>query len=84
MHSLILFMVLGLSLVLVVSTLVIWLTKDLLVAILGSAIVSLIASIFFLVLQAPDVAITEASIGAGLTTGILLYAMKKAGRYEDD
>lgn len=84
MHSLILFMVLGLSLVLVVATFVIWLTKDLLVAILASAIVSLIASIFFLVLQAPDVAITEASIGAGLTTGILLYAMKIAGRYEDD
>ena len=84
MNNLILFMTLGLSLVLVVATLVVWLSKDLLVAILGSAVVSLVASIFFLILQAPDVAITEAAIGAGLTTGILLYAMKKAGRYEDD
>ncbi len=84
MNNLILFMGLGLSLVLVVATFVVWLSKDLLVAILGSAVVSLVASIFFLILQAPDVAITEAAIGAGLTTGILLYAMKKAGRYEDD
>ena len=84
MNNLILFMSLGLSLVLVVATVVVWLSKDLLVAILGSAVVSLVASIFFLILQAPDVAITEAAIGAGLTTGILLYAMKKAGRYEDD
>ncbi len=84
MNNLILFMGFGLSLVLVVATFVVWLSKDLLVAILGSAVVSLVASIFFLILQAPDVAITEAAIGAGLTTGILLYAMKKAGRYEDD
>lgn len=84
MNSLIIFMSIGLSIVLVVATIIVWLSKDLLVAILGSALISLIASIFFLILQAPDVAITEAAIGAGLTTGILLYAMKKAGRYEDD
>ncbi len=84
MNSLILFMALGLSVVLIVGTIIIYLSKDLLVAILGSAVISLIASIFFLILQAPDVAITEAAIGAGLTTGILLYAMKKTGRYEDD
>lgn len=84
MNNLILFISLSLSLVLIVATLVVWLSKDLLVAILGTAVLSLVVSIFFLILQAPDVAITEASIGAGLTTGILLFAIKKTGRYEDD
>ncbi len=84
MNNLILFISLGLSLVLIAATVVVWLSKDLLVAILGSAVVSLVASVFFLILQAPDVAITEATLGAGLTTGFLLFAMKKIGRYEDD
>ncbi len=84
MNSLILVISGVLSLGLVVSSVVIYITKDMLVGVLASAVVSLVASIFFLILQAPDVAITEAAIGAGLTTGILLYAVKHAGRYEDD
>ncbi len=84
MSELVLIFSIVLALLVVVATFVLWLTKDLLVGVLASAVVSLVASIFFLVLQAPDVAITEASIGAALTTGLFLYALKHVGRREDD
>jgi len=51
--------------------------KNLVAAIVATGIVSLFASILYLILAAPDVAMTEAAIGAGLSTVIFLYAMKK-------
>ncbi|MCK4833614.1 MAG: DUF4040 domain-containing protein, partial [Gammaproteobacteria bacterium] len=38
---------------------------------------SLFASVVYVALAAPDVAMTEASIGSGLTTMIFLYAIRK-------
>lgn len=51
--------------------------KNLVAAIVATGIVSLFASVIYLILAAPDVAMTEAAIGAGLSTVIFLYAMKK-------
>ncbi len=51
--------------------------KNLVAAIVATGIVSLFASVLYLILAAPDVAMTEAAIGAGLSTVIFLYAMKK-------
>ena len=48
--------------------------KNLLSSIMLSAVVSLTVSVFFLRMAAPDVAMTEAAIGAGLTTIIFLIA----------
>jgi energy-converting hydrogenase B subunit D len=45
-------------------------------AIIAAGVISLLASIMFLIAAAPDVAMTEATIGAGLTTVIFLYALK--------
>uniref|UniRef100_A0A7V3ZXK5 DUF4040 domain-containing protein n=1 Tax=candidate division WOR-3 bacterium TaxID=2052148 RepID=A0A7V3ZXK5_UNCW3 len=73
-----------LALLVVLATFILWLTKDLLIGVLSSAVISLVASIFFLILQAPDVAITEASVGAALTTGFFIFALKYVGRREDD
>ena len=42
--------------------------KSLPIAILAAGLVSLVASVLFLILAAPDVAMTEAAIGSGLTT----------------
>ncbi len=39
----------------IVATFVLWLTSDLLVAVLASAAISLVSSLIFLILQAPDV-----------------------------
>lgn len=51
--------------------------KKLTVAILGAGVVSLLASIMFLLLSAPDVAMTEAAIGSGLSTIIFFYVLNK-------
>jgi len=57
--------------------------RDLLSAVIASCLVSLIASILFLFLQAPDVAMAEASIGAALLTAIFIIAIRRTGRYEE-
>ena len=51
--------------------------KNLISAIVAVGIVSLFASVLYLLLAAPDVAMTEAAIGAGLSTVIFIYAVKK-------
>ncbi|MCD6473614.1 MAG: DUF4040 domain-containing protein [Thermoplasmata archaeon] len=58
-------------------------TKDLLSSAIAMGIASLVVSIMFLVLQAPDVAITEASIGAALTMAVFVYAIGKTRRWEE-
>jgi energy-converting hydrogenase B subunit D len=58
--------------------------KDLLNAVIAAGFVSFIAAILFFLLQAPDVAMAEASIGAALTLAIFVIAIKKTKRHEDD
>lgn len=50
-------------------------TGGLPVAILAAGLVSLLASVLFLVLAAPDVAMTEAAIGSGLTTFLFFFVL---------
>ncbi len=56
--------------------------KDLLSAIIAAALVSLIAAVLFYFLQAPDVAMAEAAVGAALTTAIFVVAIRRTNRYE--
>ncbi|MGA9395125.1 MAG: hydrogenase subunit MbhD domain-containing protein [Azonexus sp.] len=49
--------------------------KALPVAILAAGLVSLVASVLFLILAAPDVAMTEAAIGSGLTTFLFFFVL---------
>jgi len=51
--------------------------KSIKVAILAAGIVSLFSSILYLILAAPDVAMTEAAIGSGLSTVIFFYVLNK-------
>jgi len=46
-------------------------------AVISSGLASLFAAVVYVVLAAPDVAMTEASIGSGLSTMIFLYAVRK-------
>ncbi len=57
--------------------------KDLMSAVIAACMVSLIASILFYLLQAPDVAMAEASIGAALVTAVFIVAIKRTHRYEE-
>lgn len=56
--------------------------KDLLYAVIATGIISLILSILFYLLQAPDVALTEAAIGVALTTIIFVITIRNTERME--
>jgi len=58
--------------------------KDLIAAAIAVAAMSLLLSLEFYILQAPDVAIAEAGVGACLTTAILVIAIRATKRTEDD
>jgi uncharacterized MnhB-related membrane protein len=56
--------------------------RDLLAAAVALAAFSLLLALEFYILQAPDVAIAEAGIGAGLTTAIYILAIRGTRRRE--
>lgn len=49
--------------------------KSVPIAILAAGLVSLMAAVLFLILASPDVAMTEAAIGSGLTTFLLFFVL---------
>ena len=57
--------------------------KDLIAAAIAVAALSLLLSLEFYILQAPDVAIANAGVGACLTTAILIIAIRATSRKED-
>ena len=58
--------------------------KNLLSAVISAGVISLLASVIYLLLAAPDVAMTEAAIGSGLTTIIFIFTLKKIKRGDLD
>lgn len=58
--------------------------KSVVSAVITSGIVSLLASIVYLILAAPDVAMTEAAIGSALTTMVFLYALNKVRKEKEN
>ena len=59
-------------------------TKNLLYAVVATGLISLCLSLFFFILQAPDVALTEAAIGVALTTIIFIITIRNTTQYEDE
>jgi energy-converting hydrogenase B subunit D len=51
--------------------------KGVLMAAVSGGLATLFAAVCYVLLGAPDVAMTEASIGSGLSTLILLYAIRR-------
>ncbi len=74
MTIMLLVLMLGLSIFMLVS-------RDLLFGIIALSAVSLLSALLFYLQQAPDVAITEAAVGAGVSTvvfiGIIRYTERK-------
>ncbi|MDR3102098.1 MAG: DUF4040 domain-containing protein [Methanocalculaceae archaeon] len=58
--------------------------KDLIAAAIAFAAFSILLALEFFILQAPDVAIAEAAIGAGIATAILMIAIHGTTREEDE
>ncbi len=71
---------------LIVCALSVAFTKDLLTSIIIFMSYSLIMCIIWMILQSPDLAITEAAVGAGVTSILFFLTLKKikAVRKEDD
>jgi energy-converting hydrogenase B subunit D len=69
---------------LVIAAAVIVTFRDLLSAAIAFGIFSFLLSLEFFILQAPDVAIAEAGIGAGLTTAIYIVAIRGTHRWEEE
>lgn len=72
----------SLLLFLILCALAVAKTRDLLGAAIIWAAFSLIVSVLWLVLEAPDVAITEAALGAGVTTLLFIVTVSKTRRTE--
>jgi uncharacterized MnhB-related membrane protein len=54
------------------------------ISILAAGLVSLLASVLFMLLAAPDVAMTEAAIGSGLTTFLFFFVLGRVRGGEHD
>lgn len=67
---------------LIVCALAISKVKDLIGAVILFSAYSLMMSVLWLILKTPDVAITEASIGAGVTSILFFAVISKTKRYE--
>ncbi len=67
----------SLSVLILASAILAVQTKNLVVAVIAAGLVSLMASIGYLLLSAPDVAMTEAAIGSGLSTIIFFYVLNR-------
>ncbi len=72
----------GTGVMMLVAAVAALVVKRLISAIIIVGFVSLSASVLFLLMDAPDVAITEASIGAAISTVIFLWGRGKIGGEE--
>lgn len=59
-------------------------TRDLIAAALLFSAASLLLSFEYYILHAPDVAISEAAVGACLTNAIMIFAVKATKRMEEE
>jgi len=73
-----------LPVLMIISAVIAVYLKDLIAATIALASMSLLLSLEFYILQAPDVAIAEAGVGAALTTAILILAIKATKRTEEE
>lgn len=56
--------------------------KSYLAAVGAASVVSLALSVLFVILRAPDVALTEAAVGAGLSGVLFALTLRKVGLWK--
>lgn len=67
----------------IIASIVAVILRDLIAATIAVAAMSLLLSLEFYILQAPDVAIAQAGVGACLTTAIFIIAIRATRREEE-
>ena len=68
--------------VMLVSALAVLLMRNMIAALAAASVVSLAVSIIFVIMRAPDVAMTEAAVGAGLSGLILALGLRRLGLWK--
>ncbi len=58
-------------------------SRDLLFSVIFLSVVSLSSALLFFLLSAPDIAMTEAAVNAGIVTLVYIIAIKKTRRHEE-
>jgi len=58
--------------------------KDLLHSVIALSAISMLSALLFTILRAPDVAITEAAVGAGVSTVIFVWAIRHTQRRDKE
>jgi uncharacterized MnhB-related membrane protein len=65
--------------VMLISAILVLVLPNLISALAAASVVSLALSVIFVVLRAPDVAMTEVAVGAGLSSLILALGLRRLG-----
>jgi uncharacterized MnhB-related membrane protein len=71
--------VLIITAVLLVAAVAVLVLDNYLAAVAAASVVSLGLSVLFVILRAPDVALTEAAVGAGLSGVVLALGLRRMG-----
>jgi energy-converting hydrogenase B subunit D len=79
MSELQIWILLALSLMMLVSAVMVLLVRNHLAAVAAASVVSLGLALLFALMRAPDVAMTEAAVGVGLSSLILALALRRLG-----
>ncbi len=69
---------------LIICAIAVSLTKNLLSSVVIFMTYSLIVSILWLILRAPDLAVTEAAVGAGITSTLFFITLHNVNKLKDD
>ena len=72
-------MVLVIVVVMLVAAVAVLVLDNMIAAVAAASVVSLALSVLFVLLRAPDVAMTEAAVGAGLCGLILALGLRRLG-----
>lgn len=65
-----------------IAAILVLLLRNMVAALAAAAVVSLALSIIFVVLRAPDVAMTEVAVGSGLSSLILALGLRRLGLWK--
>ena len=57
--------------------------RDLLAAVLILSVFSLLSCLVFFLFHAPDVALTEAAVGTGVGTVVMIWIVYKTGKWDE-
>lgn len=72
-----------LLILLVITAIAVVISKDLLVAAVIFAVYSLLMAVVYVQLNSPDVGLTEAAVGAGVTSVLFILAIARTARMEE-